>query len=142
MTGKEVEIVEEMEKYKLAILGVSETKKKGSGQTNLDKGYVMRYSGVSRKVRAKEGVAIIMSEEVESKVIEWEPISSRLITVDVKLEERITLVQVYAPTEDRQKVDKEQFYAQLQGVVDKARERSRHVIVMGDWNARIGHRPR
>ncbi|XP_014487631.1 PREDICTED: craniofacial development protein 2-like [Dinoponera quadriceps] len=124
LTGKGVEIAEEMEKYKLAILGVSETKRKGSGQINLDKRHVMRYSGVSRNVRAKEGVAIIMSEAVENKVTGWEPISSRLISVDVELEESITLVQVYAPNSDMEEVDKEQFYVHLQKTIDKSRERS------------------
>lgn len=44
-TGKEVEIVEEMEKYKLDILGISEVKKKGKGEVELTKGFVLRYSG-------------------------------------------------------------------------------------------------
>lgn len=46
LTGKEVELTEEMDKYKLHILGISEVRKKGQGIKTLDRGYTLRYSGV------------------------------------------------------------------------------------------------
>ena len=48
----------------------------------------------------------------------------------------LTLVQVYAPTDDRDNVTKEQFYASLQEVVGRA-PRGDKVVVMGDLNARV-----
>jgi hypothetical protein len=43
LNGKEVEIVREMEKYRLELLGLSEVKKKGSGEKRLEKGFILRY---------------------------------------------------------------------------------------------------
>jgi hypothetical protein len=42
LNGKEVEIIREMEKYRLELLGLSEVKKKGSGEKRLEKGFILR----------------------------------------------------------------------------------------------------
>lgn len=41
LTGKEVETIDKTEKYRIKILGVSETKKKEHGEKNLEKGNVL-----------------------------------------------------------------------------------------------------
>lgn len=138
LTGKEVEIVEEMEKYKIAILGLSETKKKGTGDIQLDKGYTLKYSGVGKDQRAKEGVGIILNKETSDRVIFWEAINSRIIRVDLDLDEKVSLIQIYAPTDEKDNSEKDEFYDELQRILDKARDEIEHVIIMGDWNARIG----
>lgn len=94
--GKEVELVGEMEKYKINVLGLSEVKKKGEGEIVLDKGVVFRYSGVSKGSRAKEGVGIVVDRETDKKVSNWKPITSRIIRVDLSLQEELSLIQVYA----------------------------------------------
>ena len=138
LNGKEVEMIEEMEKYRLEILGISEVKKKGNGMIHLEKGYVLRYVGVNIGKRAKEGVGIVLSEEMEKRVESWEAVNSRLISIRIKLEEDITVVQVYAPTDDSDILDKDAFYAQLQRIVDKENDEGRQVVIMGDFNGRTG----
>lgn len=134
-------MVEEMKKYKIEILGLSEVKKKGQGTKQLDDGYVLRYSGIPIGRMAVEGVGIITTPEIETRVIHWEAINSRLITVDLQLEETVTVIQIYAPTENSAADDKEAFYEELQKTADKARERTKHIMIMGDWNARVGNEP-
>jgi hypothetical protein len=133
-----VELVEEMRKYGVALMGLSETKRKGQGEKQLDGGYCLRFSGVVGTGRAGEGVGIVVSEELDRKVCRWKAISSRIMYVDLVLEETVTVIQIYAPTEDYDSAAKEAFYEELQKEMDEARERSKHVIIMGDWNGRIG----
>lgn len=138
LTGKEPELVDEMKKYKVDILGVSEARKKASGTKILNNNYVLRYSGTPWNERAKEGVAIIVSEEMDSKITQWEAVSSRLIWVDVELTTPVTIVQAYGPTDDQDRAEKDAFFEELQRLVDKAESRRRKVIVMGDLNGRVG----
>ena len=84
-------------------------------------------------------MGIILNEAMSTKVIYWEPVSSRIIRIDLQLEERISIIQIYAPTEDRDITEKEIFYISLQQTVEKAQEENKHVFIIGDWNARIGN---
>lgn len=47
------------------------------------------------------------------------------------------LIHVYAPTEDAEEEDKDEFYAKLQDLLDK---RNAHdmLIITGDMNAKVG----
>jgi hypothetical protein len=139
IVGKEVEITKEMERDKIQVLGISEVKKKRSRETTLEKGSVLRYLGVEKRRRAKDGVGIIMDETTDKNVIKWTPMNSRIIRVDLHLEgNRLTVVQVYAPTEDADIIEKEQLYLDLQRVADDARTDNRKLVIMGDMNGRNG----
>ena len=61
--------------------------------------------------------------------------------IDLTLEENITLVQVYAPTNDNASNEKDEFYEQLTCTVEKAKDKNRKVIIMGDLNGRVGCDP-
>ena len=52
----------------------------------------------------------------------------------------ITLINAYAPKEDKTEEIKEQFYDDLQSVVDKVPE-SDLTIILGDVNAKLGKEP-
>lgn len=131
--------MEEIKKYRVDILGIAEVKRKGSGEVELDDGYFLLYAGVPRGVRAKEGVGVVMSSAAYSRVEEWEPVSSRIIFVDLQVTiGKLTIIQVYAPTEDAGIMDKEAFYSDLQRVIDRSRDKGRLVVLCGDFNARTG----
>jgi hypothetical protein len=89
-----------MVKYKIKVLGVSELKKKGCGEIKLHKDFVLRYSGVDKRSRAKQGVEIIVCGDINPKLINWKPINPRMISTDIELEERFKIIQIYAPTID------------------------------------------
>ena len=67
-------------------------------------------------------------------MVEWEPVNSRIITINMKLEYKIPLIQIYAPTQHSEEIGTEIFYNLLQQTVEKAT----HLVVMGDWNAILG----
>ena len=69
----------------------------------------------------------------------WRCVSERCVTVRMKIARVwMTVVQVYAPKDDRDNNTKEEFYASLQEVVDNA-PRGNKVVVMGDLNASVGN---
>ena len=60
-TGKELELVEEAKRYHLVIIGVSSTKRCGSGTVYLDGGWKLFYSGADPSKSAQAGVGILTS---------------------------------------------------------------------------------
>ena len=99
LKNKEEEVIEAMKKYRLSVLGVSETHLKECGEKEFDD-TVMVYSGVTAG-RAKGGVAVIIAGEMKDYLKEWQCVSERLVKVQIRFEKRwTTFIQVYAPTED------------------------------------------
>ena len=105
-------------------------KKKGSGEKLLDNGYVLRYSGVPQGTWAKESVGIIVSEKMDGRIISWTPVNSRIISMEIDLQQKIYLIQVYGPTEDVSQVNKEQFYTIIQQEVEKADAKQALVMII------------
>ena len=131
LRNKECELIREMEWYNLDVLGLSETKVRGNGMKVID-GTSYVYAGVSIG-RERGGVGIAIAERWADCVKSWRCVSERCVTVRMKIAGVwLTLVQVYAPTDDRDNDTKEQFYASLQELVDRA-PRGDKVVVMGDF---------
>jgi len=136
MNGKEEELVAEMKKYRLEVVGVSETKVRGNGLKQIGDVSCV-YSGV-QEGRAKGGVAILLSGRFGAYLKEWKCVDERIVWIRLKIEGVwVTVVQVYAPTEDRTQSVKDEFYVKLQDTVGRV-ARGDLLIVMGDLNARVG----
>ena len=58
LTGKELELIEEEKWYLLDIIGVSSTKRRGSGTVDWDGGWKLFYSGANPSMSAQAGVGI------------------------------------------------------------------------------------
>ncbi|XP_020629758.1 craniofacial development protein 2-like [Orbicella faveolata] len=70
--------------------------------------------------------------------MEWEPIDDRIIAARINAKiQKITIIQCYAPTNNAEPYEKEEFYNKLQAVVNNAPNRD-ILIVMGDFNATVG----
>ena len=79
-----------------------------------------------------------MSKEARKSLMEWSPISERIILARFKTKIRtLTTIQCYAPAETIAKDKKEQFYQQLSKKITTVKKRD-VIIVMGDMNAKIG----
>ena len=71
-------------------------------------------------------------------VMECRPVSSRLITIRLRAAPfNITIVPAYAPTLDYDDNKIEEFYDQLQNVIDQMPKKD-ILVVQGDWNADVG----
>ena len=49
----------------------------------------------------------------------------------------MTVIQVYAPTSDYDDSEVEDFYGQLQEVIEETPKKD-NLVVLGDWNAKVG----
>ena len=86
----------------------------------------------------REGVGIIMTREVEKTLLDWKPVNERIIAARFFSKfVKMSVIQVYAPTNEATDEDKESFYEQLQATLDKAPKHDL-VVVMGDLNAKVG----
>ena len=127
--GITAQILKEMSRYRLDVLGISEMRWSGHGSFNSD-GYTMLYSG--KENQHTHGVGIILSGIASKALIGWKPINHRLITTRLRTQHaRISLIQVYAPTEAASDQEKEEFYGQLQDVIN---ETPKHdiTLIIGD----------
>ncbi|KAK9739722.1 hypothetical protein QE152_g8722 [Popillia japonica] len=129
--GKEEEIVEEMLKQGIEILGITETKKKGKGIKRIHKGYWLLWSGVDEGRRAREGVGLIIAPNRLIDIISEEYVNERILTVKIKLlnDETWTLIVTYGENEDANKEKKEEYFMAIQQEIDEAES---NVLIMGD----------
>ncbi|KAK3882226.1 hypothetical protein Pcinc_013399 [Petrolisthes cinctipes] len=67
-----------------------------------------------------------------------QPVSSRLITIRLRAKPfNITVIQAYAPTKDYDDEYVEDFYSQMQDIINKTDNKD-ILIIQGDWNAKVG----
>lgn len=126
-----------MRNYKLEILGLSETRWTGFGEIQVDD-ITFIYSGKEENEEHAEGVGLLLSKNAKKSLLEWKPISSRIIHARFKSNVRnISLIQCYAPTEDADSENKDQFYSLLTSTVLKVPKQD-ILIVMGDMNSKVG----
>ena len=127
-----------MNKREIDIMGNSETHWTGQGKIQLASGETIIYSGREDDIQRAE-VGILMSKEAYASLIEWIPNSERIIQARYHSRYiKLTIIHIYAPTEDTDEEIKDDFYTRLQDVLDK---RNAHdmLIVTGDMNAKVGN---
>ena len=134
--GKLEELSHEMSRYRWNVLGLCEVRWKSFGEITSDEGHKLYFSG--RDDVHKHSVGFLIHKDTLGTVMGCKPISSRLITIRLRATPfNITVVQAYAPTTDYDDEVVEDFYDQLQGVLDQTPKKD-IVIVQGDWNAKVG----
>ena len=82
-TGRLAQVIAEMRKYNLHILGISESRWTGSGRLRSNKGETILYSG-REDDQHHEGVAIILRKGIEKCLLEWKSINSRLLKIRMR----------------------------------------------------------
>ena len=132
--GKMAEIADELLKYNLDITALQELRWKGYGRIKKPR-YILLYSGAEKQ--GEQGVGFIIKRSMEHSIIGFEPINSRLCKIRIKGRfYNTTVVNVYAPTENAQEEQKEQFYEDL----SRCDQIPKHdaLLILGDFNAKIG----
>ena len=98
-------------------------------------GHTLLYYGNKRAHQG--GVGLHISKTASISLVDWIPISSRLISASfIGQGHNITIIQAYAPTTSHSE-EVDEFYKTLQHTVDNAPRRDTKII-MGDFNAHVG----
>ena len=127
-------VVHEMNRAKLDILGLCETRWPGNSRLELEN-HTMLYSGGEKHAK---GVALIMTKTVEKSVLGCWTVSERVMIVKFKCQPvNINIIQVYAPTSDAPDEDIQLFYEDPKKAFSTCKAPEVR-IVMGDFNAKVG----
>lgn len=132
--GKLDNVLREMRRMEINIMGLCEVRWTGSGKTQKDD-YTMIYSGGDKHVK---GVGVILDKEVTRCLLGHWLLSDRVILVKIKGNPfNVSIIQTYAPTGDADESEVNAFYE----TVDQAYRQCKSEeikIVMGDMNAKVG----
>ena len=114
--GKLEVVNQEMARVNVDILGISELKWTGMGEFNSDDHYIYYCRQESRR---RNGVAIMVNKRVQNAVLGCNLKNDRMISVcfQGKLS-NITVIQVCAQTSNAEEAEVEQFYEDLQDLLE------------------------
>ena len=133
--GKLEVVKQETGRVNVNILGISKLKWTGMGEFNSDDHYIY-YCGQESLIR--NGVAIMVNKRVQNAVLRCNLKNDRMISVRFPGKPfNITVVQAYATTSNAEEAEVEQFYEDLQNLLELTSQKD-VLFFIGDWNAKIG----
>ena len=135
LTGKEQELVCEVQQYCLDIVGISSTKRQGSGTVKLNSRWKIFYYGANAAMSAQDGVGLLVNPTMAECVVDWVPLGGRVCLLTLRLQERsLGILQVYAINMESQY---QVFPEKVEVALGKAIS-SESLILLGDFNANVG----
>ena len=139
MNQSKLQVVkQEMARVNTDILGVGELKWTGMGGFNSDDYiyYYIYYCG--QESLRRNGVAIVVNKRVQNAVLGCNLKNDRMISICVQGKPfNIIVIQVYAPTSNAEEAEVEQFYEDLQDLLELTPKKD-VLFIIGDLNAKVG----
>ena len=133
--GKLEVVKQEMARVNINILGISELKWTAMGEFNSDDHYIYC---CGQEFLGRNGVAIMVNKRVRNAVLGCSLRNDRMISVRFQGKPlNITVIQVYAPTRNTEEAEVEQFYEDLQDLLELTPQKD-VLFIIGDWNAKVG----
>ena len=109
--GKLEVVKQEIARVNVDILGISELKWTGMGESNSDDHYIYYWG---QKSLRRNGVAIMVNKRVQNAVPGCNLKNDRMVSVRFQGKPfNITVIQVYAPTSNAEEAEVEWFYEDL-----------------------------
>jgi hypothetical protein len=124
----------EMKRFRYDIIGISEVRWTGKGET--PNGDFIWSGEESSHMR---GVGFLLSTQAKKALIGYNPISSRIISARFDgAPFNISVIHVYAPTSSSSEEVIEAFYNDIEEALTKT-DKKDILILTEDWNAKIGN---
>ncbi|KAK3550617.1 hypothetical protein QTP70_000690 [Hemibagrus guttatus] len=124
-----------MERRKVDILCVQETRWKGSKARSIGAGFKLFYYGVDSK---RNGVGVVLKEEFVRNVLEVKRVSDRVMSLKLEIEGvMLNVVSGYAPQVGCELEEKERFWSELDEVMESIPTGER-VVIGADFNGHVG----
>lgn len=136
-SGKLKNLLIEMERLKLDILGIAEMRWPMPGDFWMGD-YRVIHSGTQDNRPGYGGVGIVLQRKLGNRVKGFVQYNERLMLVRIETKPKDTvIVQVYMPTTDESEEVVERCYEDLSELIEKIKSEE-NLIVLGDWNAIVG----
>ncbi|KAK3543159.1 hypothetical protein QTP70_011954 [Hemibagrus guttatus] len=133
--GKGRELADVMERRKVDILCVQESRWKGSKARSIGAGFKLFYYGVDSK---RNGVGVVLKEEFVRNVLEVKRVSDRVMSLKLEIEGvMLNVVSGYAPQVGCELEEKERFWSELDEVMESIPTGER-VVIGADFNGHVG----
>ncbi|KAK3553518.1 hypothetical protein QTP70_004198 [Hemibagrus guttatus] len=135
MTGKGRELADVMERRKVDVLCVQETRWKGSKARSIGAGFKLFYYGVDSK---RNGVGVVLKEEFGRNVLERKRVSDRVMSLKLEIEGvMLNVVSGYALEVGGELEKKGRFWSELDEVMESIPTGER-VLIGAYFNGHVG----
>ena len=128
-------VKQEIARVNMDILGISKLKWTGMGEFNSDDHYIY-YCG--QESLRRNGVAIVVNKRVRNAVLGCNLKNDRMISIRFQGKPfNITVIQVYDLTSNAEEAEVEQFYEDLQDLLELTSKKD-VLFIIGDRNEKVG----
>jgi len=135
-TGALLSLLSQLKEYRLAITALQETRWQAKDIMDM-KSHTLFYSGKEGETR-EFGMAFVVERNMKLYVLDFKAVDEQMCVLRIKTKfQNSSLINVHAPTEEKEDLEKEAFYQKVEEVYDSCPSNDIK-IVWGDWNAKVG----
>ena len=135
-TGALLSLLSQLKEYRLDITALQETRWQGKDIMDM-KSHTLFYSGKEKGTR-EFGVAFIVERNMKKNVLDFKAVDERICVLRIKTKfQNVSLINVHAPTEEKEETEKEAFYQKVEEIYDLCPSNDIKIL-LGDLNAKVG----